>query len=226
MNFHPYKIILGSASPRRRLLLEKMGWNPTVRTKNIPEQIPDGLKKEEIALYLSKLKAASLREELKQDELLITADTIVWIDVTLLEKPANRNEALSMLQLLSGKSHQVYTGVCLSTVQKQHCFFVESTVSFRSLSEKLILDYIDHYHPFDKAGSYGAQECLPENMNPCSDEEKLFLKEQKLERLFEDTLAMDNRQHLPIIEKIEGSYFNVMGLPVKELHDAVMKFTA
>jgi predicted house-cleaning NTP pyrophosphatase (Maf/HAM1 superfamily) len=121
------------------------------------------------------------------------------------------------LKKLSGNSHKVYTGVCISTSSSRKIFSAESTVQFIPAGEKDLLDYIDQYMPYDKAGAYGAQESLPEGMNPLSEKEKIFLNEIGKPDLFEKSLAVKSHARVPLIEKIDGSYFNVMGLPVVEL---------
>ncbi len=215
------KIILGSASPRRKQLLQELFPGLIIKVKDVNEDFSSDLKAEQIPVFLSEQKANAFNGELKNDELLITADTIVWFDDHVLNKPLNREEALYMLQKLSGNSHQVFTGVCISTKQKRTTFFVESEVQFRRAKEKEIPEYIDEYKPYDKAGSYGAQECLPEGMNPLSEKEKFFLNNIGKPDLFENTLAVKHHARFPLIEKISGSYFNVMGMPIVELYEIV-----
>ncbi|MBK6446955.1 MAG: Maf family protein [Bacteroidetes bacterium] len=220
-NFH---FILGSGSPRRKQLLEGIGYRPEVRLKEIPEDYPIELKKEEIVDYLSKHKANAYLGELKSNELLLTADTIVWCDQELLGKPTDRDNAIQMLLKLQGRDHQVYTGVCLSSSTKSIGFYDESTVWFKPLSKMEIVNYVDHYKPFDKAGAYGAQDCLPVGMNPCSEEEKKFLVDIGQPDLFERSLALDHSLAIPIIDRITGSYFNVMGLPIVRVWKELNKF--
>lgn len=213
------KIILGSGSPRRKQLLTELFSVVEVRIKDVDEEFPAGLKGSQISVFLSERKADTYMDELAEDELLITADTIVWFDNHVLNKPADRHEALSMLNKLSGHAHKVFTGVSISTFGKRKSFSVESEVLFIKAGEKQLLDYIDAYKPFDKAGAYGAQECLPAGMNPLSEKEKIFLLEIGKPDLFEKSLAVKDHARVPLIEKIEGSYFNVMGLPVVQLWD-------
>ncbi|HRH65416.1 MAG TPA: Maf family protein [Bacteroidia bacterium] len=220
-----YHLILGSGSPRRKQLLEGIGLNPEIRLKDVPEEFPPHLEKEKIAIYLSKHKAEAFTDELKENDLLLTADTIVWCDGELLGKPADRDDAIRMLQKLQGRDHQVYTGVSLTTVNKSIDFYSQSTVWFRKLNEQEITDYVDHYKPFDKAGAYGAQDCLPAGMNPCSDEEIQFLIRIRKPYLFEQSLALDHAVAIPIIDRIAGSYFNVMGLPIIEVWNAIHEFS-
>ena len=180
-----YHIILASNSPRRRELLSGLGLDYEVRTlPGIDESYPETLQGEEIPVYISSQKASSYLDELKENELLITADTIVWLDGRVLGKPSDEEDACQMLRALSGKTHQVITGVTLATTTFQKSFASVSQVTFATLSDEEIKYYISHYHPMDKAGSYGVQEWIG------------FIG----------------------VERIEGSYFNVMGLPVQRLY--------
>lgn len=186
----PYNIILGSGSPRRQELLKGLGFTFSVNPSNADESFPDSLKGYEIPFYLSKKKADSYQTELKENELLITADTIVWCEETVLNKPVDFNDGKRMLQMISGKMHEVFTGVCLKNVNKQITFFDASKVYFKNLKDEEIEYYLSHYQPYDKAGSYGAQDWIGYTG----------------------------------IDKIEGSYFNVMGLPVKKLFEELINF--
>jgi len=224
MSINGRKIILGSGSPRRKQLLSELIAGVDVRVKDVKEDFPDELKAGEIPLFLAGQKANAFNGELRENEILITADTIVWFDQHVLNKPADSDEALVMLKKLSGNSHQVFTGVCISTTETRKFFTVESKVRFVKSGENDLLDYIKQYKPFDKAGAYGAQECLPEDMNPLSDAEKIFLTQRGKPGLFENTLAVKAHARVPLIEKVEGSYFNVMGLPLVELFDALREF--
>ena len=180
-----YHIILASNSPRRRELLSGLGLDYEVRTlPGIDESYPETLLGEEIPVYISSHKASAYLDELKENELLITADTIVWLDGRVLGKPSDEEDACQMLRALSGKTHQVITGVTLATTTFQKSFASVSQVTFATLSDEEIKYYISHYHPMDKAGSYGVQEWIG------------FIG----------------------VERIEGSYFNVMGLPVQRLY--------
>lgn len=156
-----YHIVLASNSPRRRELLAGLGL--TFETRVIPgidESYPEGLSGPDIACYIASAKAAAYRDTLSERELLITADTIVYIDGRVFGKPHDREEACAMLRTLSGRSHQVITGVTLSTRQQTRTFSVTTDVSFTELAEEEIAYYVDHYRPFDKAGSYGIQEWI------------------------------------------------------------------
>lgn len=185
------KIILGSGSPRRKELLKGLGFNFEVITKPTDESFPDNLRAEEIPMFLAKKKADAFHVNEINDALLITADTIVWVNNTVLNKPQHVDDAFAMLQTLSGTMHQVYTGVCLRTAKETSCFSVETKVFFRTLSKDEITWYIQHYQPFDKAGAYGAQEWIG----------------------------------FSAIERLEGSYFNVMGLPTMEVWEAIKQLS-
>jgi septum formation protein len=185
-----YNVILASKSPRRQYLLKELGIDFKLQTKDTEEDFSNTLKAQEIPLYLCEKKAKAFKADLNDGDLLITADTIVWIEDQVLNKPEDHNDAVRMLKLLSGKKHQVYTGVCLTSKQKTKSFFAVTDVYFKNLSDDEIEYYIKNYNPYDKAGAYGAQE-------------------------FIGYIA---------IEKIEGSFFNVMGLPIRELYDELLKF--
>ena len=160
-NLNKYRVILASNSPRRKELLSGVGIDYVVRTlPDVDEAYPDTLAGGEIPEYISREKAAAYRPTMEEDELLITADTIVWLDGKVLGKPVDRQGAVEMLRLLSGKSHQVFTGVCLTTTKWQKSFVVSSDVLFDHLSEEEIEYYIDRYSPMDKAGAYGIQEWI------------------------------------------------------------------
>jgi len=153
------KLILASNSPRRRELLSGLGLDYEVRVmKGIDESYPQGLSGEEIPVFISKKKAQAY--VLQEDELLITADTIVYLDGRVLGKPANRQEACQMLRDLSRRTHQVITGVALTTRAEQHTFASISEVTFAALTDEEIAYYVDHFKPFDKAGAYGIQEWI------------------------------------------------------------------
>ena len=185
-----YTLLLASKSPRRHYLLKELGLDFEVRTKEVDESCPEQLKAAEIPLYLCEKKADAFDEELTDNTIVITADTIVWLDGHVLNKPQNFNDAVRMLQLLSGKMHEVYTGVCLKSKHKTTSFVALTKVYFKELSLEEIEFYIRNYNPYDKAGAYGAQEWI-------------------------GYIAID---------RIEGTYFNVMGLPVRELYEALLKF--
>lgn len=186
-----YRIILASGSPRRKELLAGLGYEFEVKLiPGIDESYPDGLSGEEIAMHIARQKAVPYKQELKADELVITADTIVYLDGKVLGKPADVAEAHDMLRLLSGKKHNVITGVSLLTSQKQTTFASVSDVTFAELSDEEIDHYIKTCHPTDKAGAYGIQEWIG------------YIG----------------------VTRIEGSYFNVMGLPVQRLYTELKHF--
>ncbi len=186
-----YNLILASQSPRRQMLLKGLDLNfEVIVIPEIDESIPDNLFEKDIAIYLSKHKAQSYKPILNNKTIVITADTIVWFDNKVLNKPADKNEAISMLKMLSGQMHIVYTGVCISTLNREKTFCSETKVWFRNLSDSEIEFYVENYKPYDKAGAYGAQEWIG----------------------------------YVAIERIEGSYFNVMGLPVQQLYNELEKF--
>ena len=187
-HLNKYHIILASASPRRRQLLSGLGIDFEVRTlAGIDESYPEHLQAEAIAAYISKAKAEAYRATLAPNDLVITADTIVSVDGNVLGKPANEAEAHQMLQLLSGRTHEVVTGVTLMTKSQQQTFTATTSVTFAPLTEAEITHYVTHYRPLDKAGAYGIQEWIG----------------------------------MIAVESIQGSYFNVMGLPVQRLYKAL-----
>lgn len=171
-------------------MLKELGLNFEVHTKEVDESFPKSLQAQEIPLYLCKKKADAFEEELSDNTIVITADTVVWIDGQVLNKPENYGDAVRMLKLLSGKKHQVFTGVCLKSKHRTKSFYAQTDVYFKVLSEEEIDYYISNFNPYDKAGAYGAQEWI-------------------------GYIA---------VEKIEGTYFNVMGLPVREVYEELLKF--
>lgn len=160
-NLKDYKVILASNSPRRRELLSGLGINYEVKVlPGIDETYPDTLTGEEIPVYIAREKADAYRPTMEKDELIITADTIVYTDGEVLGKPKDAQDARRMLYLLSGRSHQVITGVCITTCERQHSFACVTEVTFDRLTDKEIDFYIDRYRPMDKAGAYGIQEWI------------------------------------------------------------------
>ncbi len=186
----PYQLILGSNSPRRHELLTSLGFKFLNKPIHADESFPIDLMAEEIPLYLAEKKADAYEEELKDTDILITADTIVWCEGKVFNKPANFVEGKAMLEALSGKMHEVFTGVCLKSGNKQTTFYDVSKVYFKKLKPEEIEYYLMNFSPYDKAGSYGVQDWLG------------YIG----------------------IDKIEGSFYNVMGLPVKELYEELVKF--
>lgn len=160
-NLDKYQIILASNSPRRKELMSGLGVDYVVRTlPDVDESYPADLAGAAIPEYISRKKADAYRSIMQPGELLITADTIVWLDGKVLGKPEGREGAVEMIRSLSGKSHQVFTGVCLTTTEWQKSFTAASDVEFDVLSEEEIRYYVDKYQPMDKAGAYGVQEWI------------------------------------------------------------------
>ena len=184
MERNTYRIVLASNSPRRKELLAGLDLDFTIRVMDdIDESYPDDMPANDVAEYIATKKADAYRATLATDELLITADTVVICGNQVLGKPKDANDARQMLTLLSGKTHHVVTGVCLTTTRRQRHFAVTTAVTFDKLSTADIDYYISHYKPFDKAGAYGIQEWIG----------------------------------YVGVTKLEGSYFNVMGLPVQRI---------
>ena len=160
-NLEKYKVVLASNSPRRKELLSGLGIDYEVKTlPDIDESFPGGLSEVETATYIARAKADVYRDIMQSDELIITADTIVWLDGEVMGKPVDGEDARRMLRALSGKTHQVITGVCLTTIDRQKAFATVTDVTFCHLSEEEIDYYVERYRPMDKAGSYGIQEWI------------------------------------------------------------------
>lgn len=188
-----YKIILASASPRRKELLSGLGVDFEVRLMDgIDESYPEGLTGEQIAEHISRGKANVYLETIAKNELVITADTIVYFEGQVLGKPKDEEEAILMLKQLSGHQHQVITGVTLMSKSFTKTFSSVSQVFFARLTDEEIKHYVTHFHPTDKAGAYGIQEWIG----------------------------------YVGVERIEGSYFNVMGLPIQKLYTELKKIQA
>ena len=186
-----YNIILASNSPRRKELLAGLDIPFEVKTlPDIDESFPENLSGREIPVYIAKAKADAYRQFLDERNLLITADTIVWLDNKVYGKPVDAADAFSILKALSGKTHEVITGVCLTTQDKQVVFSAVSKVKFADLEDAEIRYYVEKYKPYDKAGSYGVQEWIG------------YIG----------------------VESIEGSFYNVMGLPVRLLYQHLKDF--
>ena len=160
-NLNKYRIVLASNSPRRKELLSGLGIQYEVKTlPDIDESYPEGLDGMEIPAFIARSKADAYRSVMQPDELIITADTIVWLDGKVMGKPRDAEEAREMLRALSGQTHQVITGVCLTTPTYQKAFATMTDVTFATLSDEEITYYVDRYSPMDKAGSYGIQEWI------------------------------------------------------------------
>lgn len=188
-----YNIILASQSPRRREILKMLGVDFKVVVKDTDETFPPELQGGAIPEHIAVLKASAFDSDLQSlpdNTIIIASDTIVYIDNKVIGKPKGREDAIEMLKTLSGRCHQVLTGVCIKTKDRQRSFFAESKVWFRELSDDEITYYVDNYQPFDKAGAYAVQEWIG----------------------------------AAAIAKIEGSYYNVMGLPSQMLYNELLKF--
>lgn len=179
------KLLLASKSPRRRQLLSELGFPIEFVDLNVDEHTDNTIPATEIAQFLAHRKAMAYPVgQLKDDEVLVTADTVVVHNNKVLGKPIDREEAIAMLRSLSGDRHTVYTGVCLRSNQQEYSFTEATDVFFTPLSDEVITYYIDNYQPYDKAGAYGIQEWIG----------------------------------MVAVERIEGCYYNVMGLPVAQLY--------
>lgn len=190
-NLSKYEVLLASNSPRRRELLGGLGITYRVVTlPEIDESFPDTLQGEEIPAYIARQKAAAYKELMSPTTLLITADTIVWMDGKVYGKPADEADAVRMLRELSGHSHTVITGVTITTAEREKTFAVSTEVTFDTLSDEEILHYVKQYKPFDKAGAYGIQEWIG------------YIG----------------------VTALNGSYFNVMGLPIQRLYKELKQF--
>ncbi|MCH5230040.1 MAG: septum formation protein Maf [Muribaculaceae bacterium] len=186
-----YKILLASKSPRRREILNMLRIPFTVVTiEGLDESFPQDLKSEEVAQFISNKKADEFLKRITEDELIITADTVVICDNEILGKPKDKEEAMKMLKKLSGKTHKVTTGVTVATKEKRESFTSESLVTFADLTEDEIRFYVDTFIPLDKSGAYGIQEWI-------------------------GAVA---------VAKIDGSFYNVMGLPVHRLYQCLKQF--
>ena len=187
-----YKVILASNSPRRKELLGGVGIDFEVRTLcDIDESYPNALRGEDIPMFISGKKAEAYKQGMADDEMIITADTIVYDNGQVLGKPKNRGEAVQMLKGLSGHAHEVITGVSIVTKKKTVQFASTSKVTFAALTDEEIAYYVDTYKPYDKAGAYGIQEWIG----------------------------------YVAVTRIEGSYFNVMGLPIQKLYSELKKIS-
>ena len=184
------KLLLASNSPRRKELLAGLDLPmEVVKLKDIDETHPAGLQAGDIPLHIARLKMSAYDMKLQPGEVLVTADTIVWCDGEEMGKPKDKSDAERMLRRLSGRTHQVYTGVCLKSALDSTSFVCKTDVTFAPLTDSQIDYYIDHYRPYDKAGAYGIQEWI--GYVGCT--------------------------------QLEGSYFNVMGLPVQRVYSALQK---
>lgn len=186
-----YQIILASGSPRRQQFFRDLDLDFEIRLKEIEEIFPPELKKEAITNYLAELKSAAFDGELKENEILITSDTLVWHNNKALGKPKDREDAFQILKSLSNATHEVITSVCFKTKTQTEVLFEITKVTFNELSDEAIHYYIENYQPFDKAGAYGIQEWIG------------YIG----------------------VSKIEGSYANVIGLPVDKVYQYLSNLT-
>lgn len=185
------KLILASASPRRKELLAGLGVDFVIDTGNTFEEVlPIGLPYPQVPEYMAKGKSYGFHRDLEQNEILITADTMVLCEDEIMGKPKDRDDAVRMIEKLQDNTHTVYTGVCIRSLEKEVCFTVGTNVQFGKLTPDEISYYIDTYKPFDKAGAYGVQEWIG----------------------------------YAAIKGIDGSYFNVVGLPVHRLYNELKNF--
>lgn len=185
-----YKITLASRSPRRQQILRQLGIRFDVVIREFDESYPDNLKGSEIALHIASRKASALRDELAGNEIVITADTIVWCNGKVLGKPENIDDAVAILGEISGNTHEVITAVCIVSKRKETLFHESTLVTFERLDAEELRFYAEKFKPYDKAGAYGIQEWI--GLAGCS--------------------------------RIEGSYFNVVGLPVHRVYTELKKF--
>ncbi|MDG4716480.1 Maf-like protein [Winogradskyella marincola] len=155
-----YNIILASASPRRHAFLKSMNIDFEVRLHPVDEVYPDTLKGTEITDYLAKLKAEAFKRQLKEKDILITSDTIVWLDNKPVEKPKDKDDAFRMIKSLSNKTHEVMTSICFTQTNQQKLVNTTTKVTFKTLTDDEIWYYVDTYKPLDKAGAYGIQEWI------------------------------------------------------------------
>ncbi len=223
MNFSR-RLILASKSPRRQQLLRAIVPGLEIRTKHVEEDYPDSLKTDQVAAYLAQKKALAFRGELK-DEVLITSDTTVVLGDQILGKPEDEAAAFDMLSALSGGFHHVDTGVCILSREKQVVFNEVTRVYFGKLTDETIRAYISSFHPLDKAGAYGIQDCIEQDTNLLSQEDQKFLLKINKPLLYEETMTSGSTKPPAFyIDHIEGSYFNVMGLPVARLYHELSRF--
>lgn len=217
-------LVLASSSPRRQYLMKEAGFTFQIEKPDGDESFPPEMPATQVARYLALKKAELFRLKLGE-EVIVTADTIVILNHTILNKPADREEAISMLNRLAGNTHLVITGVSIVSKEKEESFEDTTAVTFKKLNRQEIENYVDRYKPFDKAGAYGAQDCLPTGVNPCSLEEIEFLKSINKVDLIQRTFTKaDDGSGMVAIEKIDGSYFNVMGLPIHKVYQHLMQW--
>lgn len=160
-NLSKYNIVLASNSPRRRELLGQLGIEYSVKTLDgIDESYPESLQNAEVAEYIANKKAEAYLQTIDEKDLIITADTIVCVEDEILGKPKDADDARRMLRKLSGREHEVVTGVVVATKERKEAFSVTTLVKFANLSDEIIEHYVENFKPFDKAGAYGIQEWI------------------------------------------------------------------
>lgn len=201
--------------------MREVGLSFTVERPDVDESFPSSMSPTVVARYLSEKKAEVFRK--RRDELVVTADTIVVLGERILNKPVDRDDAIAMLRQLSGQTHRVITAVSALLNNVLTTFEEHTFVTFRELPEDGIAHYVDHFKPFDKAGAYGAQECLPHGLNPCSDDEIAFLSSINKLALINSSIPSESDGFVAI-ERISGSYFNVMGLPIHKVYNHLKSF--
>jgi septum formation protein len=186
---HKYQLVLSSKSPRRQQIMKDAGFSFEIRTLDTDESYPETLEVKQVPIFLAEKKAKALESQIKENELIVTADTLVILENKILSKPESKEDAKKMLLELSGKMHLVITGVCFFNKSTQISFDDVTEVYFRKLNQEQIHYYVETFNPMDKAGSYGIQEWIG----------------------------------LIGVEKINGSYFNVMGLPIHKVYETLQK---
>jgi septum formation protein len=215
--------VLASNSPRRTFLLRECGFHFRVLPTHASEEFDPAMKAELVPSFLARKKAEAALQSIQTSQLIVTADTVVIFNGEILNKPQSEAEAIEMLSKLSGQTHKVITGVCLANSSEIEVMEEISQVTFNPLSLSDIKNYVAQFKPMDKAGAYGAQECLPPNYDPCSDDERNFLARIGNHSIIEKSKP-EHSPAKPIvaIKQITGSYFNVMGLPIATLYPKII----
>lgn len=201
--------------------MQEAGFTFDVRKPDVEEDFPTNMPAEQVPVFLANKKTSFF--QLRPGQVVLTADTVVIVDGVILNKPVDREDAIRMLTLLQGRAHQVITGVSIVSTNQKKSFQEETRVVFRSLKREEIEYYVDQFSPFDKAGSYGAQDCLPAGMNPCSPDEIAFLQKIGKPDLAVNTFTRPiGSRGMAAISEINGSYFNVMGLPLHRVYGELL----
>lgn len=224
MNRFNRPLILASSSPRRQYLMKEIGFQFKIQAPDIDESFPSEMDVTLVPGFLAESKARVFAHTINS-EVVVASDTVVILDEKILNKPIDRSDAISMLNELAGRTHLVVTAVCIYSKEKMEVFDDHAHVTFKKISKKEIEFYVDTCKPFDKAGAYGAQDCLLKGINPCSPQEIEFLKSINRQDLIDKSLTSSNAQlGIEIIEKIQGSYFTVMGLPIHKIYPRLMNY--